>query len=314
MSSENIFVGVASYRDDLLWWTLDSAWKTAAKAGRLVFGVVDQSFKRAEIEKLRAPVRSRLRYVHVQPRDSRGACWARAVVGTLYAEEAYHLQIDAHTYFEPGWDKRLIESIEAISTDSGNSKVILSTRPFGFDLDRNRHPTTTKYTSQSLVLRPAKDVRFANDHPILKFDAFQSGREAPVRGYQLAAGFIFTRGAFIEDVPYDPQLYFHGEEQNLSIRAFTRGWDIWHPDQPPLYHRYKRKVEGGGVSHWNDRDESQRDVRWLDLENSSRRRMSDLLSRGSLTGTYGLGSMRDLSEFKELSGIDYESKTIMSRP
>jgi hypothetical protein len=141
-NGRTIFVSVASYCDQLLLWTIRKAWDKAARRDRIVFGIVDQSPSRAGDDLLQGPWSRQLRYVHVLPRDSRGACWARSVVFSLYAGEDNLLQIDAHTLFEESWDARLIDALEAVAVQSRNLKIALSTRPFGFDLDRDEDPVT----------------------------------------------------------------------------------------------------------------------------------------------------------------------------
>jgi hypothetical protein len=214
--------------------------------------------------------------------------------------------------FQEDWDSKLIQTLEEISSESGTQKIILSTRPFGFDFDSERRLTTKEYTKEALALRPKQGANFDEEHPILPFEAFVSGLERPVKGFQIAAGFIFTRGFFSKEVPYDPQLYFHGEEQNLAIRAFTRGWDIWHPNVPPLFHQYKDHKTQNYTMHWNQTHDRERKVSWTELEKASRERMRALLFDRTLIGAFGLGSTRTLQEFGDLSGIDYERKRLIS--
>ena len=57
-------------------------------------------------------------------------------------------------------------------------------------------------------------------------------------GYLIAAGCLFTRGSFVKDVPYDQSLYFYGEELSIALRAFTRGYGIYHIPSTPIYHLY----------------------------------------------------------------------------
>ncbi len=312
-----IFISVASYCDELLWWTVRSAWQTAEQPQRLRFGVVDQSPSRASEEEIRGAWGKQLRYMHVLPKDSRGACWARALAFGLYAGEDHLLQIDSHTLFLPGWDRHLIDVLETVSRRSENRKVILSTRPFGFDLDADLQPSTRAYTQQSLRYCEAA-LRALSSRaiiPVPPFDAFPSGKEEPVRGFQLAAGFLFARGSFVDEVPYDPQLYFHGEEQTLAVRAFTHGWDIWHPNSPPVFHQYNRRKEASEAAparpmHWDKAHDAERQIPWFDFERGARARMRQLLFTGSLAGVFGLGNVRTLADFRALSGIDYEQRSV----
>lgn len=306
-----IFVSIASFCDPLLWFTVRSAWEKSAHPERLAFGILEQAPSGAPPEVINGPwSQQQLRYLHVLPKRSKGACWARSIVFQMYWEQDYLLQIDSHTLFKENWDLELIKTLEQVSAETGTRKVILSTRPFAFDLDSEGALTTNEYTREALVLNPRQGASFDKDHPILPFDASVSGQERPIRGSQIAAGFLFTRGVFAQEVPYDPELYFHGEEQNLAIRAFTRGWDIWHPNVPPLFHQYKDHKAKRYSMHWDAEYDREREVPWLDLEKASHKRMRELLFDRTLTGVFGLGSVRTLREFSELSGIDYEQRRI----
>jgi hypothetical protein len=61
--------------------------------------------------------------------------------------------------------------------------------------------------------------------------AFPAGHSSkqPMRVRFLAAGFLFTPGRFVREVPYDPELYFTGEESAMTVPAFTNGYDLFHP-------------------------------------------------------------------------------------
>ena len=41
--------------------------------------------------------------------------------------------------------------------------------------------------------------------------------------------FFFTLGQHCLEVPYDPDLYFLGEELVMMARSFTHGYDMFHP-------------------------------------------------------------------------------------
>ena len=53
----------------------------------------------------------------------------------------------------------------------------------------------------------------------------------PGKSRLLAAGLVFARGAFLREVPMDPQVYFQGEEVSLAIRAYTHGYNLYHPTE-----------------------------------------------------------------------------------
>lgn len=307
-----IFVSIASYRDPLLWNTVKECLSNAERPDLLRFGIVDQNDEDAGGNLAHLPFGQQIRYVNIKPRDSRGACWARSIAFGLYDNEDYLLQIDSHMIFDHGWDHILKTQLEELSVN--NPKSILSCYPWAFEIE-NGQPVRKVSSQGTLALRLVPDSTFADDSPVLKFHPLPQSSSSHYYAYELAGGFLFTLGSFVNDVPYDPHLYFQGEEQNLTIRAYTHGWDMYHPRVIPLYHLYKKpeRVEGDAPRHWDDKDNASRQIAWWKLEEASRRRMCELLFANTIKGAYGLGSVRTLDDFATYSGIDYRQRTVIPR-
>lgn len=298
----SIFVSIASFCDPMLAFTVKSALETARHPERLSFGIVDQSQASAEAELPRGDWR--IAYLTIDPHQSRGACWARSLAMSLYAGEDYFFQVDSHSLFEQDWDVMMIEALERISATSGNDKIILSTRPFAFEFGEDGRAEKKRFTPCSLKLVPKEPVLKLAD-PIMAFSCFNSNEMPDLPGFQVSAAQLFARGHFVEAIPYDPYLYFHGEEQNISIRAFTHGFDIWHPNAVPLYHLYKTRIAGEAPLHWDKVFEEKRQEKWVDLKARAVNRLSDLI-QGKLAGVHGLGSARSIDDYLRFSGLTLE--------
>lgn len=63
----------------------------------------------------------------------------------------------------------------------------------------------------------------------------------PARFY--SGHFTFADGIFAEEVQHDPTFYFHGEEITIAVRAYTHGYDSFHPHKILAWHEYTRKEE-----------------------------------------------------------------------
>jgi hypothetical protein len=307
-TAPTIFVSVAAYQDPYLWWTIDSAYKNASNPARLRFGVVDQSVN-SERENTRImPWSGQVRYVHLHPRYARGPCWARALAYSFWEGETYLLQIDSHMWFQKGWDEQLINEMTLVAMQSGHKRHILSTYPAAFTF-KDGEPVPAGSPTDVLVLRPVPEAELKPDNPTMMFRAVPVVSKQRIAGHHLGAGCLFAAGHLLEDVPYDPWLYFHGEEQNLSARAWTRGWDIWHPTSMPILHLYK---EGGGkeIVHWSPDEDAARDFRWQDLQGRAAQHLCDVLYTQKVKGAYGVGAVRSLADFAAASGIDYINKRV----
>lgn len=309
-TAPSIFIGIASYRDRWLWHTVQDALAKASAPERLHFGIIDQSEPEQFPEPRAAPWWKQLHYLRVPPLDARGPCWARYVSQGYYAGEDFYLQIDSHMLFQPHWDRQLIEDWRAVA--QRHERVILTTYPQSFRVQEGRIVTDPP-SKRPLVLRVKPGEALQPEHPVLLFRAEWAAGEVALPGFHVAGGCLFTLGRFIEEVPYDPHLYFHGEEQNLAIRAWTRGWDIYHPPGMPMFHLYKTADAPKGPQHWNAEIDQQRAQRWWVLDQAAKLRMRKLLYEQSLEGVYALGTQRSLEDFARFSGIDYPRRLILRR-
>lgn len=294
---DSIFVSVASYCDSMLQLTLDDALAKANNPDRITFGVVEQAppDKRVNLRD------SRHRYVGIDPYESRGVCWARAICMSLYQNEDYFLQIDSHMLFDRGWDDVLISALHSCPSN----KALISSYPNPFEVI-DGVPTVKPHANQAIV--HIVSGNFLPNDFALQFVGMGVDKDC-VLGFALGAGCIFVSGAFVGEVPYDPWLYFHGEEQSLAVRAFTFGWDIFHV-KLPLYHLYDTDPDTcPRPKHWSEKEDTVRKQRWWELDKISKHRLELLFTEKSL-GIYGLGPVRTLQQYQDFSGIDYANKVI----
>lgn len=307
-SPERIFISIASYCDPMLQFTVNSAWSRAAHPERLSFGIVDQSPPADRLQLPSDHARRHIRYVHIHPSDARGVCWARALAMTLYQGEEWFFQIDSHMLFEPGWDERLIAS--ARQCQATNPRCIVSSYPNAFEMVDGKpvpKPATTKVLAH--VLKPG--AVFETEHPALSFQAMPVNQDAPVRGFHLGAGCLFAPGDFVSVLPYDPHLYFYGEEQSMAVRAFTHGWDIFHVSGLPVYHLYNiDKSARTRPLHWDEAQDKERQQRWWQIDAAAKQRLRRLLWDGADLGVHGLGRERTLQDYATFSGIDYPNRSL----
>ena len=296
---ERIFVQIPSYRDPELQPTLEDLFATAEHPERLSVGLCLQIDPKTDHRcDFNIAQNDQIRCLRVSAPESRGVCWARNLIQTLWSGEEFTLQIDSHTRFERGWDRTMVEMLRKCRS----SKPILSTYPSQYDPSDIRHERDVR------VIKPSYFDKWGTlllDSMAIPAD---NGLAEPIRGALCGAGFLFGSSRVILEVPYDPYVYFFGEEISLSVRLWTHGWDVFHPHLPLLYHYWERDYR---PTHWNDIEN------WSVLDLKSRRRVNHMLGIERADGDaieelerYGLGTVRSLAEYEAFSGIDFEKRSI----
>lgn len=298
-----ILVNIASYKDALLWKTVDDCLSNAFYSENIRFAIVDQTVTPYNI---RSHIHcDKISYFHFHPDLSRGPCYARSIAHSFYAGEDYVLQIDAHTIFDKDWDLYLIKALNECQKFS--EKCILSSYPQEFNITEDGIIKKQK-PDYITVFKPKEDAVITNENPSFSFRGHNIKSSTPAVGIHVAGGFIFAPGNFFQEIPYDPALYFIGEEQNIAIRAYTHGWDIYHYPGIPVYHLYHSN--NSRPLHWDKGEDTNRPIKWYTLRDRSRKRLADLLFNNENLGVYGLGRTRSLIDYNVLSGIDYINKKI----
>lgn len=304
-----IFVSVASYCDPLLPFTLRSALSQATYPDRVVFGVVEQALPGQGFDSPAEWARH-LRHLRLDAVSSRGACWARALAMAMYQGEDWFLQIDSHTWFEPGWDERLIALAQRCA--AGNPRCLLSCYPNPFRMHEGQ-PRADMVSTAVLAHVVRTGQVFDPAHPVLLFECVPVITDEPVAALHLAAGALFAPGRIVQELPYDAQMFFHGEEQAYALRAYTHGWDMFHVPRMPMYHLYTEAGQAPRPMHWTPEHDAHRRETSAALTQHAQARLASLLWAGDDLGVYGLGRVRSLSDYAAFSGIDYTARRIDAR-
>jgi hypothetical protein len=289
-----VFVSIASYRDPQLGPTVRDCLARARHPERLRFGVC---WQRGDDEELPEVLRGeQFTVMDIPWRASLGACWARAMVMDLWDGEEWYLQLDSHHRFAPDWDVRLLEQARA----TGAPKPVLSTyaAPFPHEggaavPDRVTTMAFERFTDEGDFLTRAA---YAQELPTRR----------PLRARFLSAHLLLAPGGFVEEVPYDPDLYFTGEEPTLAVRAFTHGYDLFHPGVPIASHQYSREDR---PKHWSDHADERVAVAWHERNAVSRAKVERFFAEPWI-GYHGLGSERTLSDYERYAGIDFARRQI----
>lgn len=307
---ETIFIQIASYRDPQLIPTIEDCLRNANNPQNLRFGIARQFKDTDGFDNLDCYRNDpRFRIIDIKWNESKGVCWARNQVQQLYHNETYTFQIDSHMRFNKGWDTIAIDMMKQL-----------------FNLGY-RKPLLTAYTSS---FNPENDPAERQPDPwFMEFDRFIpegaifflpatipdfQTRVEPMRARFYSAHCTFTLGDFCREVQHDPEYYFHGEEISIAARAYTWGYDLFHPHKILAWHEYTRK---GRPKHWEDTDVDVRkfDENWMSANDRCHLRNRKLFGMDNepqdvVFGIYGFGNVRTLEDYELYAGIKFNERKV----
>ena len=310
MGAPRVLVSIASYRDPLLGWTIRDAYENAKNKDYLMFAVVEQAYESEALDHKSFPFSRQIRYVRVNPEQSRGCCWARSVAQTLWGNEDYYFQIDSHIGFDPGWDTLMHAAMQHLREH--HDRPLITNMPYALeakDDDIVNNPVRKirddkEFLTLARVCRPVQKETTFKDNYFIGVQCDYVPKKNFIPGYLVAAGCLFTLGKWVEEVPYDPYLFFEGEEQSIALRSWTHGYSIFHISPLLFYHYY---ISAYKKRFWNDDVEKQ--TAWRALNERSFNRLQKIVT-GDDMGIYGLGTRRSLHDYIRFTGIDYLNKKI----
>jgi hypothetical protein len=308
MTQDNIFISIASYRDDQTGPTIKDALNKAKFPNNITFGIcLQHDTNEIDLSDIK---HESLKILEYHWKNSQGTCWARHIIQKqLLSNEKYYLQLDSHHRFTENWDEWLINTYEELKQKynkpiiggycpsyDANNDSILKDRP----LQTNCNPGFTD----------SGDL-FFNSKTINNFEKLREQNEKTITARFLSGHFIFTNTNFCKECVYDPNLYFRGEELSLSARAFTYGYDFFHPLYPIVWHEYIRRNK---PKHWNDHVSDNGFVITAkdrsDKAKEKTRLLLGIQKSNTNFGKYGLGKNRSLHEYELYAGLNFKTQQI----
>jgi len=297
-----IFIQIASYRDPELKHTLKSCIENSVHPQNLVFAIANQFHNDDEFNDLSEYENdSRFKIINIPHEQSKGVCWARHQVQQLYNNEEYTLQIDSHMRFEKRWDETLISMMNQLK-DIGIPKPLLTSYVPSYNPQNDPEGRVMVPWQMAFDKFIPEGAVFFLPETIPNWEDI----DVPVPSRFYSAHFCFTIGQFSNEVQHNPEFYFHGEEISIAVRAFTHGYDLFHPHRVVVWHEYTRN---GRTKQWDD------DKTWYLKNESSHLLNRKLFGMDGLTqegheGKYGFGTERTLRDYEIYSGLLFEKRSV----
>lgn len=302
MAENTIFIALASYCEPELDLTVQDAIDKARHPENLRFGICHQYDPDGEpaihedcIDHRLGDSRFRILKYHFK--ESQGGCWARHLVQTMYADEQYTLQVDAHSRFVDGWDEKLIAMMDDFPSDKPliTGFPPLYFRENGVDIFPPRDDMAYTNVTVCKTWSPEGWIH----HPTIDVPE-SKGRARRTRF--LSGAFVFTAGDWNREVMQDPGHYYTGEEFALALRSFTSGYDLFVPDEIVVWHRCHPEPNRKHFSDNPGQTSNTHHTRAIE-------RLRALMHGDSehMLGRFGLGNERSLHDFYIFSGLNCQT-------
>jgi len=296
-----IFVQIASYRDPQLIPTIKNMLEMAKNPENLVLSIARQFHPEDVFDDLSEYENDpRFKIINIDYKESKGVCWARHLTQQQYDGEEYTLQIDSHMRFEKNWDEEMINMIKQLQ-DKGHKKPLLTGYVSSYDPEND---------PEGRVLDPWRMAfdRFTPEGVVFFLPEVIPGwkeMNEPIPARFYSAHYCFTLGEFSKEVQHDPEFYFHGEEISITVRAYTHGYDLFHPHKVLIWHEYTRK---GRVKQWDD------DKEWFKKNEACHVKNRQLLGiDGEVFGgdsSKYFGNVRTIKDYEKYAGVLFSKRAV----
>lgn len=307
---DRILLHLPAYREPELIPTIKDALAQAKHPERIHFGICRQ-FNPEDgfdnVDEFREDPRF---HIYDMPYEqAKGLAYARSIINEkLLTDQEFVLQLDSHHRFTENWDETLLSWYYQLKEEGHNPLIcgyLPYYNPFNDPADRVQVPWYSEaaafYPHGTIFIRP---TGFYTDYT--KFDK-------PVPARFISGHFCFGPNKWAKDIRHDPDIFFAGEELNLSVRSYTHGYDLFHPHRVVIWHATMREERAGKLV-WDDQSKRGEDM-WWRQNDRGRAKIRKLLrvedNDFDLTG-YDLGTVRSLRQYEMYAGIHFKKKAFQT--
>jgi [Skp1-protein]-hydroxyproline N-acetylglucosaminyltransferase len=287
--NEKIFVSIASYRDSELPKTIESIISNAEHPELLRIVVYEQNGPEdPSIQGIYPDSQVLVLQDHFS--KAKGPNWARAIIQKEYKDEGYYLQIDSHMRCIKNWDAILKHMLELVP-----EPAVLTQYPPEYNVDKD-FIDRDKIRSGLYIQGFGPKDRFTR----IQSDIIdpKDSRNFPYTSKAWSACFSFSKGTVVKDAPYDPNFehLFFGEELDITLKLYTRGYYFFSPHISVFYTYFKRNYRR---TYWQDIPASEREP----LELISRTKLHKRIQENEI-GLDAFGTVRTVKDYMIFANID----------
>ncbi len=311
MNDEKIFVMIAAYKDLEIIPTLINLYNQAKHPDNIRVSICWQG-EFADVRVLDNWPNVRVTYVNAN--ESKGLGFARSIAQAHYDNEEYCFQLDAHHRFALDWDVWHINQIKNLQA-KGYKKPLLTAYAGSYS-------SITETLLEHIPARIIPDPRYDGFRPNWWTIPFMPElfypKSEPEKARFCSGHYVFTIGQFADEYRFDPFCYFWGEELSLSVRSFTMGYDLFHPHELKVWHRYVWSGTNGSPGSGGDLVEKQYDVfkdkfrresYWMGRLRTATNQ-EGIEENNYIPPALSLGNERSLKDYEEYAGINFKNRVV----
>lgn len=303
---ETILIHLPAYREPELIPTIKSALENATHPDRIHFGICRQYNPEDGFDNLdEYKDDPRFKIHDMLYTEAKGLPYARAIINEeLLTDEDFVCQLDSHHRFAEGWDSTLIGWYHQLEED-GYNPLICGYLPYYDPYDDPKSRVQEPWLSEAASFYPFGTI-FIRPCAIPNWKSLTK----PFPARFLSGHFAFGPNKWAKAVKHDPNIFFSGEELNLTVRSFTHGYDLFHPHQCIIWHATMR-TERDGMLVWDDQSKRGDSSFWTtqDTARSRIRQLLEVEDNGHDLGDYGVGTVRTIRDYEKYAGIHFKKRS-----
>lgn len=263
MNPPSIYVQIPAYRDKELVQTLREVFGKAKIKSRVFVAVF---WQREAHETLPDDLlrNKRLTVFEVPYWESKGCNWARRILQQNYQGQTYTLFLDSHHRLTRHWDSKLIEMMEDLKA-SGIAKPIITAYLPSYDPEKEPAGRMNKPLKIHPLPHHNGVLSRLTSYPIPLWNWIKK----PITAEYISLHFLCADGRFNEEIEFDEEIYFFGDEVLVSLKAYTHGYELFHPHKVLGWHLYNRATR---TPHWNDH------LNWTKQEEASQKKLKKIFT------------------------------------
>lgn len=229
-SVDTIFVAIPALNERFTQVTIQDAYEKAKYPSKVFFGIFNQKTNESKFEDFSEY--PNVRCANVSYEEPLGVGLARLACATLYNDEEYFLQIDAHTIFAKDWDSILVKDIKELKKYCDKPLISQSVSWHG----EEAYSDPDKKYINNFMGEKAYPLSAREDGLSTDTDVTRENEEKIFGKYLehylcYAGGGLFGDSKFLYEISYDPFIHFCPEQELTALRASTRGYRFFSSDK-----------------------------------------------------------------------------------